>query len=186
MATCIAQTLLLIMNFQGHVLDVANSVGPPVIGQTPNLPAPTNNQKVRVMHTLSPPLSHTNTLTFQWDPIPISGNYIFEAALGNKPSFFLSYAGSASGSPALFAQATVPGGSTQFAVNCVNNTAGYIIEPTSGAALTGWPAESGSTTTPVTFEVLTNRVEQIWSFVPTIHGTVTGVKSDFDCYMIYV
>ncbi|KAF7350201.1 hypothetical protein MVEN_01323100 [Mycena venus] len=147
MAACIAQTLLLIMNFQGHVLDVANSVGPPVIGQTPNSPAPTSNQK--------------------WDPIPISGNYIFQAALGNKPPFFLSYAGSASGSSALFAQATAPGGSTQFAVNCVNNTAGYIIEPTSGAALTGWPAESGSTITPVTFETLTNRPEQIWSFVPT-------------------
>ncbi|KAJ7444307.1 hypothetical protein FB451DRAFT_1189633 [Mycena latifolia] len=128
MAACIAQTLLLIMNFQGHVLDVANSVGPPIIGQTPNSPALTDNQK--------------------WDPIPISGDYIFQAALGNKPPFFLSYAVSARGNSSLFAQATA-GGSTQFVVNCVNNTAGYIIEPTSGAALTGWPAESGSTITPV-------------------------------------
>ncbi|KAJ6545823.1 hypothetical protein DFH09DRAFT_655475 [Mycena vulgaris] len=155
MAVCIAQTLLLIMNFQGHVLDVANSVGPPVIGQTPNSPAPSNNQKV------------SSCVLLSWDPIPISGDYIFQAALGNKPPFFLSYAGSAGGSSSLFAQATAPGGSTQFVVNCVNKTAGYIIEPTSGAALTSWPAESGSTITPVTFETLTNRSEQIWSFVPT-------------------
>lgn len=45
-AACFPATILLIMNFQGHVLDVANNVGPPVMAQTPNSLTPTNSQKV--------------------------------------------------------------------------------------------------------------------------------------------
>ncbi|KAJ7776002.1 hypothetical protein DFH07DRAFT_73688 [Mycena maculata] len=144
---CFIQTILMIMDYKGHVLDLANSVNP-VIGQTPN-PTVTNNQL--------------------WDPIPINAdqtNFIFETPVTNNPNNFLSYPGASTNGTLLFMQATGETFSTTFELDCVNSTSGHLLEVNSGLALTAWPEEEGSTITPVTYETFTAREEQVWTFLP--------------------
>ncbi|KAJ7510719.1 hypothetical protein B0H11DRAFT_2402151 [Mycena galericulata] len=144
---CFIQSLLMIVDYKGHVLDLANSANP-VIGQVPN-PTVTPNQL--------------------WDPIPVNANqtnFIFEtpATTTNPGGLFLSYAGASTGGTLLFMQATGETFSTEFELDCVNATSGHLLEVNSGLALTAWPAEEGSTITPVTYETFTGREEQVWTF----------------------
>ncbi|KAJ6454322.1 hypothetical protein C8R45DRAFT_944579 [Mycena sanguinolenta] len=53
-----------------------------------------------------------------------------------------------------------------FNLTCLDSTTAILQETNSSFALTSWPMETGSTTTPVTYEAFTNRKEQIWKFVP--------------------
>ncbi|KAJ7629580.1 hypothetical protein B0H17DRAFT_1150529 [Mycena rosella] len=140
---CYSAGLFFLVDFQGHVLDLANSVNP-VITQTRN-PTITNNQK--------------------WDPIPVNAgqtNFIFQPPVGASAmdDVFLSYTTSATGGSPLFLQATCETFSSEFELDCVNSTAGSILEVTSGLALTAWPVEDGSTIAPVTYETFTGRAEQ--------------------------
>ncbi|KAJ7240282.1 hypothetical protein C8J57DRAFT_1562945 [Mycena rebaudengoi] len=56
-----------------------------------------------------------------------------------------------------------------FNVQSVNPAANTvkIVEITSKVVLTSWPAEAGSTNSPLTFEVDTNRPEQIFTLAST-------------------
>ncbi|KAJ6503670.1 hypothetical protein C8R45DRAFT_1091450 [Mycena sanguinolenta] len=51
-----------------------------------------------------------------------------------------------------------------FDVNCLSSTTGTLTESVTGLAVTAWQAENGSVPSPVTFETLTGRLQQILTF----------------------
>ncbi|KAJ6495092.1 hypothetical protein C8R45DRAFT_927038 [Mycena sanguinolenta] len=51
-----------------------------------------------------------------------------------------------------------------FDVNCLSSTTGTFTNLATGLALTAWPAESGSVPSPITYETLTGRPQQNWTF----------------------
>ncbi|KAJ7901606.1 hypothetical protein B0H13DRAFT_2027700 [Mycena leptocephala] len=176
-----------LVDFQGHVLDLANNVNP-VISQTRN-PTPTANQQVRPVES-QPHVVGLNGIS----PVVARGRQRGHSVLasglsGPQGEVVLSWATSASTSP-LFMQAfAAPGTSIAFDLHCVNSTSASFVDSATGqVALTAWPMESGSTITPVrsvrvddapsgsgmrlthrwrrlkvTFESFTGRAEQVWT-----------------------
>ncbi|KAJ7617519.1 hypothetical protein DFH06DRAFT_1145196 [Mycena polygramma] len=145
---CAIFSAFMLVNFQGHVLDLANSANP-VISQTRN-PTLTGNQ--------------------QWSLAPVNrGHFVLASGLsGPQGAVVLSWDTSASASP-LFMQALgAPATSIEFELGCVNSTSARyysvshlvetsddffnsmvsFIDGASGLALTAWPMGSGSTITP--------------------------------------
>ncbi|KAJ7054296.1 hypothetical protein C8F01DRAFT_1235424 [Mycena amicta] len=51
-----------------------------------------------------------------------------------------------------------------FNVTCVNPSTGFLIDGATGLTISAWPAQSGSTISPITLETFTGRQGQIWSF----------------------
>ncbi|KAJ6504647.1 hypothetical protein C8R47DRAFT_153584 [Mycena vitilis] len=140
---CAIFTAFLLVDFQGHVLDLANSANP-VISQTRN-PTLTANQ--------------------QWSLAPVNGGHFVLASglSGPQGAVVVSWDTGASASP-LFMQALgAPSTSIAFELDCVNATSASFIDGASGLVLTAWPMGSGSTITPVTFESFTGRAEQVWT-----------------------
>ncbi|KAJ7342811.1 hypothetical protein DFH08DRAFT_1011201 [Mycena albidolilacea] len=132
---CAIFSAFMLVDFQGHVLDLANNVNP-IISQTRN-PTLTANQ--------------------QWSLATINGGHAVLASgmSGPQGAVVLSWDTSASTSP-LFMQALgAPTTSIAFELHCVNSTSASFIDAATGLALTAWPMESGSTITPVTFESFT-------------------------------
>ncbi|KAJ7770275.1 hypothetical protein DFH07DRAFT_272150 [Mycena maculata] len=142
-ATCLITSAFMLVDFQGHVLDLANSVNP-VISQTRN---------------------PTLTLNQEWALALVNGgNHVLASGLsGPEGAVVLGYASSATTGP-LFMQAFVASNTNiAFELECVNSTSASFIDGVSGLALTAWAAESGSTISPVTFETFTGRAEQVWT-----------------------
>ncbi|KAJ7347368.1 hypothetical protein DFH08DRAFT_1080362 [Mycena albidolilacea] len=147
---CFVQALVFITNYQGHVLHVANDINPTV-------------RPIVAMPRATPTIA--NQL---WDFIPINfpdnTQFIVESSQQTEPpGIFLGVQTPASPH---FVQASGQRSSLDFnLVQCINSTAGAIIEPTSGLALTAWPIDPAGTATPVTYETYTGVQNQIWDFV---------------------
>ncbi|KAJ7094276.1 hypothetical protein C8R44DRAFT_989677 [Mycena epipterygia] len=142
--------LLLLVNFQGNVLDNAGanafppSANNPIIGQSLNSPI-------------------ADSLNQQWRFIPQAGNssYIIANGISGGNAAFVSYPAAGNPGPfdALFAQAVTQLNQSQalvFEVECTGSTTGIIIETLGGNVLTAWPTEAGSTTSPVTYDCSQN------------------------------
>ncbi|KAJ7882689.1 hypothetical protein B0H13DRAFT_1890783 [Mycena leptocephala] len=126
---CAAFSSFLLVNFQGHVLDLANNVNP-VISQTKN-PTLTANQ--------------------HWGLAPVNGGHFVLASglSGAQGAVVVSWAASAGTTSPLFMQAlAAPFTGTAFQLDCVNSTSASFIDGATGLALTAWPVESGSTISP--------------------------------------
>ncbi|KAJ6449481.1 hypothetical protein C8R45DRAFT_947404 [Mycena sanguinolenta] len=84
----------------------------------------------------------------------------FVNAASGGPIKFISY--DISNPSPLFMQAI---GNTSngilFAVNCVSSTTATLTDSVTGLALTAWQTENGSVPSPVIFETLTGRLQQI-------------------------
>ncbi|KAK7036200.1 hypothetical protein R3P38DRAFT_3485049 [Favolaschia claudopus] len=133
--SCILTGVFFLLSFQGHVLDVANSVNP-IITQTRN-PTNTPNQQWT--------LSNTG-----------KGGFVLVSALsGANGAEVVTWNTNSNNGDATFLQPVIgPNTSGQFSPH-------WVLTGTN-LALTAWAAESGSTIAPVTFETFTNRPEQIW------------------------
>ncbi|KAJ7482170.1 hypothetical protein B0H11DRAFT_2232406 [Mycena galericulata] len=141
---CAIFSAFMLVDFQGHVLDLANNVNP-AISQTRN-PTPTANQEWG--------LALVNT-----------GNFVLASGLsGSQGEVVLSWDTSAGTTSPLFMQAlAAPSTGIAFKLECVNSTSASFVDGASGLALTAWAAESGSTISPVTFETFTGRAQQVWT-----------------------
>ncbi|KAJ7031897.1 hypothetical protein C8F04DRAFT_1109387, partial [Mycena alexandri] len=131
-------------DFQGHVLDIANSVNP-VISQTRN-PTATANQ--------------------QWSLAPVNGGHAVLASglSGAQGAVVLGWDATVNTPNPTFMQALVgPTTGTAFELECVNGTSANFIDGATGLALTAWAAGSGSTISPVTFKLFTGRAQQVWT-----------------------
>ncbi|KAJ7216117.1 hypothetical protein C8J57DRAFT_1255365 [Mycena rebaudengoi] len=123
----------------------------------------------------------TNSLGLALNNNPVMGNtrgspqwtFITTATPGvftiqSTAGLFLSYP-AAPNNGLTFGQAVLNKFPLTFNVQSVNpatNTV-KIVEITSKVVLTSWPAEAGSTNSPLTFEVDTNRPEQIFTLAST-------------------
>ncbi|KAJ7752886.1 hypothetical protein B0H16DRAFT_780877 [Mycena metata] len=133
-----------LVDFQGHVLDVANAVNP-VISQTRN-PTATTNQ--------------------QWELATVNnGHAVLASGLsGPQGEVVLGWDTTFNLPNPTFMQALVgPGTDIAFELECVNSTSANFIDGATGLALTAWAAGSGSTISPVTFEFFTGRAQQVWT-----------------------
>ncbi|KAF7318919.1 hypothetical protein HMN09_00227700 [Mycena chlorophos] len=143
--SCLPTTAFNLYDFQGHVLDLANTVNP-LISQTLN-PSPTLNQ--------------------QWSLALVnSGNYVLANGV-SKPGqpVVVTWDTSAGTTSPLFMQA-IAGETTglAFAVNCVNDTSAYLVDGATGLALSAWGALPGSTKSPITLESFIESPAQAWTF----------------------
>ncbi|KAJ7241510.1 hypothetical protein B0H12DRAFT_43876 [Mycena haematopus] len=145
---CFVQALVFITNYQGNVLHLANDVNPtarPVVAMPRALPTVPNQL---------------------WDFIPLNypndTQFIVESTQQTQPPGI--YLGVQTPASPRFMQASGQGSLT-FNLECVSATAGSIIEPTSGLALTAWPSDAAGAATPVTYETYTGLQNQIWNFV---------------------
>ncbi|KAF8145277.1 hypothetical protein K438DRAFT_1992015 [Mycena galopus ATCC 62051] len=141
---CATSSAFMLVDFQGHVLDLANSVNP-VISQTQN-PTLTPNQ--------------------QWGLALVNGGHFVLASglSGPEGAVVLSWDAPAGSTSALFMQALcAPTTGTAFELDCVNSTSASFVDAATGLALTAWAAESGSTISPVTFETFNGRAAQVWT-----------------------
>ncbi|KAF8172849.1 hypothetical protein K438DRAFT_1772545 [Mycena galopus ATCC 62051] len=137
----IAGATFLLMDFQGHVLDLAGSVNP-IITYPQNSPLTANQQ---------------------WLLSPSEGGWIMSNSL---PGNVVSWSTSLDGGSAQYMQAMGMSSTTLgFNPTCVNSTYASWIQPSSGYALTAWPVEDGSNVAPVTYEPYTGRAEQFWTIV---------------------
>ncbi|KAJ6580869.1 hypothetical protein B0H19DRAFT_1060577 [Mycena capillaripes] len=143
---CVPTAGFRLFDFQGHVLDLANSVNP-VISQTRNVPDSVNQQWG---------LAQVNT-----------GNFVLASGVGQAVghAIVLSWDTSSGAENPVFAQALgLTNTGLAFAVKCLNSTSGSLIDGATGVALTAWQAKAGSTISPVTFETSTGRAQQVWTF----------------------
>ncbi|KAF8207698.1 hypothetical protein K438DRAFT_1961971 [Mycena galopus ATCC 62051] len=147
---CFVQAVVFITSFQGNVLHLANDINPTL---PPIVTMP------RAVPTIPNQL---------WDFIPINfptdSQFIVESSQQTQPpGIFL---GVETPATPLYVQASGQRSSLTFELmDCVNSTAGAIIEPTSGLALTAWPTETVRPSSPVTYETYTGAPNQIWTFV---------------------
>ncbi|KAJ7034433.1 hypothetical protein C8F04DRAFT_1395477 [Mycena alexandri] len=141
---CAIFGVIILVDFQSHVLDVANSVNP-VISQTRN-PTATANQ--------------------QWSLAPVNGGHTVLASglSGAQGAVVLGWDTTVNLPNPTFMQALVgPTTNIAFELECVNGTSANFIDAATGLALTAWAAGSGSTISPVTFEIFTGRAQQVWT-----------------------
>nr|GAT46879.1 predicted protein [Mycena chlorophos] len=144
--SCVPSTTFnLFDSIQNHVLDLANSVNP-IIGQT---------------------LNANPTLNQQWSLAPVNGG-IFVLANGVSQevghTVVMSYDTTAGTSPQFMQALAATTTSIAFDVICVTSESAFLFNPSNGLALTAWPAQAGSTISPVTFEALTENDNQLWRF----------------------
>ncbi|KAJ7909102.1 hypothetical protein B0H13DRAFT_2330672 [Mycena leptocephala] len=161
---CFLPAAVLIANYQGNVLHLANDINPtarPIITMphaVPTIP----NEIVRAM-ILYEVLIVKSEHFGQWTFVPIfnSNNtqFVVQSSQQTQPSnnIFIGYQGSAISE---FVQASGVGDPI-FTLKCINSTAGAMIENFSGTALTAWSGPSA----PVTYETYTGAANQIWNFV---------------------
>ncbi|KAK7062383.1 hypothetical protein R3P38DRAFT_3303310 [Favolaschia claudopus] len=146
---CFLQAVVFITNYQGHVLHLANDINPtlrPIVAMPRATPAAPNQL---------------------WDFIPINfpdqTQFIIESTQQTeRPGIFL---GVETPATPRFVQASGSGSSLAVNLQCVNSTAGAIVDSNSGLALTAWPANNAETAAPVTYEIYTGAENQLWSFV---------------------
>ncbi|KAJ7232359.1 hypothetical protein C8J57DRAFT_1729862 [Mycena rebaudengoi] len=102
----------------------------------------------------------------QWTLITTATPGVF--TIQSTAGLFLSYP-AAPNSGLTFGQAVLNKFPLTFNVQSINPAANTvkIVEITSKVVLTSWPAEAGSTNSPLTFEVDTNRPEQIFTLTST-------------------
>ncbi|KAF7337228.1 hypothetical protein MSAN_02275200 [Mycena sanguinolenta] len=141
---CFLLAVVLITNFQGNVLHVANDINPtarPIVTMPPAVPTIGNEKWTFV------PIFDSNDTQF-----------VVQSSQQAQPSqnIFIGYQTAISE----FVQASGVGDPI-FTLKCINSTAGAMIENFSGNALTAWPGVSA----PVTYETFTGAPNQIWNFV---------------------
>ncbi|KAJ7890399.1 hypothetical protein B0H13DRAFT_1887592 [Mycena leptocephala] len=153
---CFLPAAVLIANYQGNVLHLANDINPtarPIVTMPHAVPTIPNEMYL---------LSNLST-SGQWTFVPIFNSndtqFVVQSSQQTQPSnnIFIGYQGSAISE---FVQATGVGDPI-FTLKCINSTAGAIIENFSGTALTAWSGPSA----PVTYETYTGAANQIWNFV---------------------
>jgi hypothetical protein len=122
---CAIFSAFMLVDFQGHVLDLANNVNP-VISQTRN-PTLTANQQVRLSCRI--PTFELNPNLSQWSLARVNGGHFVLASglSGPQGAVVLSWDTSASTSP-LFMQALgAPTTAIAFDLDCVNSTSARCV-----------------------------------------------------------
>ncbi|KAJ7909439.1 hypothetical protein B0H13DRAFT_2330381 [Mycena leptocephala] len=142
--SCLTSSSVMLMDFQGHVLNLAGSVNP-LISFTRNTPASANQA---------------------WIFLSIVPGTFSVASGANVTSGHIKFISYDISNPSpLFMQAiTNTSNGITFDVNCVSSTTGTLTDSLTRLALTAWQAESGSVPSPITYETLTGRPQQIWTF----------------------
>ncbi|KAJ6464531.1 hypothetical protein C8R45DRAFT_1107412 [Mycena sanguinolenta] len=143
--TCFLQAVVLIVNYQGNVLHLANDISPtarPIVTMPCAVPTIPNEM---------------------WDFIPLDDtHFIVESSQQTQPSgIFLG----AQMPTTPFVQASGVRSPAAFTLQCINSTAGAIMETSSGLALTAWSSVGNDFSAPVTYEKYIGPPNQIWNFV---------------------
>ncbi|KAF7345926.1 hypothetical protein MVEN_01614900 [Mycena venus] len=141
---CFLPAAVLIANYQGNVLHLANDINPtarPIVTMPRAVPTIPNE-----LWTFAPIFNSNDT------------QFVVQSSQQTQPSnnIFIGYQTAISE----FVQASGVGDPI-FTLKCINSTAGAMIENFSGNALTAWPGPSA----PVTYETYTGAANQIWNFV---------------------
>ncbi|KAJ6495062.1 hypothetical protein C8R45DRAFT_1072622 [Mycena sanguinolenta] len=142
--SCLTSSAFMLMDFQGHALDLAGAVNP-IISFTPNNP-PSANQAWIFLSIVPGTFSVA------------SGTNVESGELQ-----FISYDIASPTQTFMQAIANTSNGIT-FDVNCLSSTTGTLTDSVTKLALTAWQAESGSVPSPITYDPLTGRPQQIWTF----------------------
>ncbi|KAJ6511822.1 hypothetical protein DFH09DRAFT_1197617 [Mycena vulgaris] len=142
---CFLPAAVLIANYQGNVLHLANDINPtarPIVTMPRAVPTIPNE-----MWTFVPIFNSNDT------------QFVVQSSQQTQPSnnIFIGYQGTGISK---FVQASGVGDPI-FTLKCINSTAGAMIENFSGTALTAWSGPSA----PVTYEIYTGAANQIWNFV---------------------
>ncbi|KAJ6526335.1 hypothetical protein B0H19DRAFT_1084440 [Mycena capillaripes] len=144
---CLLPAAVLIANYQGNVLHLANDINPtarPIVTMPRKVPTVPNE-----MWTFAPIFDSNDT------------QFVVQSSQ-QQPSdnIFIGYQTAISE----FVQASGVGDPI-FTLKCINSTAGAaggrMIENFSGTALTAWSGPSA----PVSYETYTEAAKQIWNFV---------------------
>ncbi|KAJ7279814.1 hypothetical protein C8J57DRAFT_1465030 [Mycena rebaudengoi] len=165
-AIAAAAGLLNILDFQNSA--VTNSLGlalnnNPVMGNTRGSPQWT------LITTATPgvfTIQSTAGLFLSYPAAPNSGLTFGQAVLNKFPLRLTSSSSIPLPIPSSETQSTFPM-RTCFIRTATDAHLPRIVEITSKVVLTSWPAEAGSTNSPLTFEVDTNRPEQIFTLTST-------------------